>query len=227
VHRSFIAMGIAIVLSCAPPAQCDYIVAGNLSPEVFNTFAWEEIGLISPRYNNYNNVSKGQSFIAQESGLLTEIDALVAYRQPPSLAAYPPLRVTISTANAGIPATPLATLTFPKEHFTALLDSSDTRHTFDFANFRVPLVAGSEYMVLFDTPFGVAGTNGIHSAYFAGWPAARTLGVPVSVAMNGQDWQRTTWATELAIEVRAVPEPSAILSMVITVLASSCVRRGW
>jgi hypothetical protein len=195
------------------------------------TNAWEEVGLIAPAYNNYNNVSKGQTFIPTASGTLTEIDALVVYGKPPSSEDFPPLQVTVATSLAGIPVTSLATITMPKDRFTYRLTSTEARHTFDFKDFRIRLDAGAQYMVLFETPFGVAGENGVHSAYFAGWPAQRKLGLTASLARDGQNWERFSDGRlpdtrELAIEVKAVPEPATLGLILIAVLLSRCCFRG-
>lgn len=222
---------VCIVLSIAPlaPVHADYVVAGNLPETQLDSLGFEEVGWVyhSDRYN-YDNISKGQAFIPRVSGTLTEIDALIAYGIAELERPYPPLRVSVFTSDAGIPLTHLATREFPKEEFTEYDPGSDethTRFTVDFSEFLVPLLAGSEYIVTFSTPFG----DVEHSPYLIGYPNRYMgLGITASVARDGHTWERFgdvigTNDAELAIEVRAIPEPESIVQLLLAslILASA------
>lgn len=198
---------LAISILFAENAHGDYIVASNLPPVQVDTSAWEEVGLIAPNYNGYVNVSKGQTFIPHTSGVLTEVDALIGFGNPPSVAVYPPLQLSVFTSNAGIPLSQLASVELPMTDFSWYLGSDYTRETIDFSEFKIPLASGAEYMIVFATPFGVAGSHGGHSAYLIGYPQ-KFLGLSASQARDGITWERFGDIREIAIEVRAVPEPN-------------------
>ena len=201
-----------------------YVVASNLPATQITTSAWEEVGLIAPSYNNYNNVSKGQQFVAAFDGTLTTVESLVGvgFLQSPSVS--PPLNVSIYTASAGIPITLLGTTTTPASSFSSFNPPAPTDHReiFDFSSLSIPLVAGHQYLVAFDTPFGVAGRSGSNSPYLIGYPQM-FLGLTASQARNGHDWELFTGHREIAIEVRAVPEPSTIL-LALTAFAAFTIR---
>jgi hypothetical protein len=216
-------MAICALLSGSSRGEFVFVVAGNLPSAQNYALAFEEVGLIAPNYNNYNNVSKGQTFIPKVPGVLTEVDALVILGKPKNVTAYPSLRVSIFTSNAGIPISHLATVQVPKMQFTPFVISGNFRETFDFRDYNIALTAATEYMVVFATPFGVNGTSGGDSAYLIGHPNM-LIGQSASQARDGIVWERFGHRVELGIEVRAVvPEPTtlALLS-----LGSVCLLRA-
>jgi hypothetical protein len=79
----------------------DFIVASNLLDGQLRSNVAEEVGLISPTYNNFDNRKVGQSFVPQSSGVLTSVDALVRRGDQP-LSAVPPLEVSIYSSGSGI-----------------------------------------------------------------------------------------------------------------------------
>lgn len=200
-------------------ANADIVVASNLPATQIYTGAWEEVGLIAPDYNNYNNVSKGQSFTSQLTGVLTTVDALIASGR----SGEPPLNISIYTSNAGIPVTRLGTVQMASSRFARFLFSNNYRETIDFTHLKIPLVYGNEYLVAFETPFGLAGTHGGHSPYLIGWPESQALGRTASQARNGIDWEvfRTR---ELGIEVRGIPEPASAALLLTAMVALSTWR---
>ena len=198
---------LGLTLSVIGEANADVIVASNLPATQFSTLAWEEVGLIAPHYNNYNNVSKGQPFIPRYSGILTTIDTLISLGRVPPAPASPPLNVSIYSSNAGIPIAQLGTRQYSTSSFSShLVTSSHKRIAVDFSQFDIQLVAGDQYMVVFHTPFGVSGEHGGHSPYLVGYPTT-FLGLTASQAPNGIDWEVFTGHREIAIEVRAIPIP--------------------
>jgi hypothetical protein len=209
---------IALVsLSLGSSAKADFIVASNFAAGQVYTQAWEEVGLIAPKYNNVNNSAVGQTFIPQSNAKLTEVDALISAGYQHPVANSPPLRVSIATSMAGIPITNVATLELPATRFSSFFNSTNCRETFDFSAFGIDLVAGNEYMVLFQTPFGVTAPDTAvlnFTPYFVGFPQA-FLGIVGSGASDGTNWQRYPGIKELAIEVRAVPEPSTFTMLVV------------
>jgi hypothetical protein len=213
---------LAISLTFAGETHADYVVASNLLPAQIYATAFEEVGLIAPNYNNYNNVSKGQTFIPNVSGVLTEVDALVIRGEPKNVTAYPPLRVSIFTSNAGIPMSHLATIQVPRSRFSPFVIAGNFRETFDFRDYNIALTAATEYMIVFATQFGVVGTGGSESPYLIGWPRTK-IGLNASQARDGITWERFGGSRELAIEVRAevqeIPEPAALTLL--------CLSTGW
>jgi hypothetical protein len=213
---------LVILFTFVGKSHADDVVASNLLPAQNYVTAFEEVGLIAPNYNNYNNVSKGQTFIPNVSGVLTEVDALVIRGEPNNVTAYPPLRVSIFTSNAGIPMSHLATIQVPRSSFSPFVISGNFRETFDFRNHNIALTAAAEYMVVFATQFGVVGTGGSESPYLIGWPSRTTkMGLSASQARDGIIWERFGDSRELAIEVRAdiIPEPSALALMLFSAVA--------
>jgi hypothetical protein len=197
-------------------APTDLVVATNLTDAQVDTNAWEEIGLIAPAYNNYNNRSVGQSFNPQSSGILTTVDALIAAGRFSPVPGSPPLNVSIYTSAAGIPIASLGTLTFPASDFSPLLTSASNRETFDFSQFQIVLETAQEYLIAFETPFGINGRSGSDSPFLAGWSPTSldgdhslSLGENLSSATNGSDWQLSSYYKELGIVVRATPEPGS------------------
>jgi hypothetical protein len=204
----------------------DVVVASNLPPLTTRTTAWEEVGLISPTYNNYNNVGKGQAFVAASSGALTTVEALVARGTTPGQT-RPPLRVSVYTASDGLPIEVLGTKQYTSG-FGPVGSSSNTRVAFDFRDLLIRLEAGSEYFIAFETPFGNIGTNGTHAPYFVGFsidPPETHLGRPLALARNSVDWEIYSGKRELFLTVRATPEPTSIAMLVPACILASLVRR--
>jgi hypothetical protein len=198
--------------------SADVVVASNLPPATVDSGAWEEVGLIAPSYNNYNNVSKGQSFTSHITGTLTTVDALIGAGGSTPIPGSPPLNVSIYSSNDGIPLTVLGTIQVPVSSIAGRF-APNNRERIDFSDLGIPLVSGNEYMVAFETPFGISGTNGTHAPYHVGWPPARVLGQPASQARNGVDWEVMGNAREIGIEVRAIPEPDAVVLFFISTTA--------
>jgi hypothetical protein len=228
MQTKYMSAGLIIALLLSAKVEADVVVASNLPATQVHTYAWEEVGLIAPNYNNYNNVSKGQSFIPQHSGNLTTVDALISLGRFPPAPGSPPLNISIYTSNAGIPIAQLGTVQRLTSDFTPHLSSSHTRETIDFSELEIPLLAGDQYMVVFHTPFGVSGTHGGHSPYLAGYPQT-FLGLTASQARNGIYWEVFPGHREIAIEVRAIPIPepgaSTLAVLVIAVSALNPRRR--
>lgn len=206
--RYSIAVFVLLFLSDVA-AKADFVVASNLPTNWLDIGVWEEVGLIAPAYNDYNNVSNGQTFIPRLSGDLTEVDALIGAGLTQPLDGSPPLQISIHTSNSGIPLSRLGTVELPASAFSSITNSDNTRETIDFRLFHIQLSAGSQYMVTFETPFGLPGTHGGHSPFFIG-RAISSLGITASVARDGVNWEVYPGVRELAIEVRAIPEPSIL-----------------
>lgn len=62
-------------------------------------------------------------------------------------------------------------------------------------------------MIAFETPFGLEGRDGGGSPYFIAHSPSRT-GISASLARNGTVWEQFSDPRQLAIEVRAIPEPT-------------------
>jgi hypothetical protein len=222
---AFVAVFLCAIASRAIAATGDFVVASNLLDSQLRSNAAEEVGLISPTYNNFNNRKVGQSFVSQLSGILTSVDAMVIRGSVP-LSAEPPLDVSIYSSLAGIPIAQLATLSFPASVFSDGFPL-DQRKTFDFSQFQIPLDSSHEYMVTFGTAYGVNGSNGSNSPYLVDWSPssldgnhAISLGRNLSSAPDGINWQTRSFYQELGIVVRAIPEPS---TLVLSILAFAVV----
>jgi hypothetical protein len=194
---------IASVGSTSFALSPEFVVASNMTDAQVNTNAWEEIGLIAPNYKDYNNVSKGQSFLSQSNGMLTTIDALVAAGLTSPSPDSPPLNVSMYSSSDGIPVTRLGTLTISATAFAPLLGHSNHRVTFDFSPLDINLESGQEYLIAFETPFGINGHNGGDSPFFAGWSPsslagshAISLGRNLSFAADGTVWQESSFYSE-------------------------------
>ena len=159
------------------------------------------------------------------SGTLTTVEALIA-----SGVAGPPLNVSIYKSNAGIPNELLGTKEFPASEFANPF-ASNNRKIIDFSSFQISLVAGSQYLVGFETPFGIDGVTGSGSPFFAGWAPeffggipTLSLGINLSSAVNGVDWAVASNSKELGIAVRATPEPS-VTFLGLAILSVGLIRR--
>src|SRR5436190_16851891 len=106
-----------VVTSRAFAVQGDFVVASNLLDGQTSSNASEEVGLIAPAYNNFNNRKVGQSFVPLSPGILTNVVAMVTRGSQP-LSATPPLDVSVYSSAAGIPLSQLATLSFPASDFS-------------------------------------------------------------------------------------------------------------
>jgi hypothetical protein len=198
---------LAFALMTSATSKAERVTASNLPAHQVHTYAWEEVGLIAPMYNEYNNVAKGQSFIAQLGGPLTTVEALVTLGPSKPVANHPPLKVSIYTSSDGIPITRLATVERMASDFEGFLVTGFSRKVFDFANRQVKLTAGNEYMIAFETPYGIAGSHGGDSAHLIGYPQ-EFLGLNASQAPDGVHWEEFSDHRELGIVARVVPEPA-------------------
>jgi hypothetical protein len=211
VKRILVFATLVVAFWPSAAAIADVVVASNLPTTQLSTLAWEEIGMIDPRYNNYNNDSKGQQLIPSASGVLTTVDALIGVYSSSPPPNYPPLNVSIYTSLAGIPITKLATRSFPETAFFVISDTSKKhRTTIDFSASQIPIVAGNQYLVAFETPYGVNTQNNAPIPYLAGYPET-FLGLPASQARDGIHWELFGDPREIGISVSVVPEPSTLV----------------
>jgi hypothetical protein len=108
--------------------------------------------------------------------------------------------------------------------FPTLLVTGGKRQTFDFTPLQIPLTAGHEYFVSFETPFGVFSSNGLNAPFYVGViQFTPVLDRMAAFAADGVHWQLYT-NTEVLLTVRAIPEPSYIATA-LTAIAIIGVRR--
>jgi hypothetical protein len=223
---------IIAIISLPSASRADYVVADNLPDAQTTCDYWEEVGLISPLQNGDNNVAKGQEFVPQLSGLLTTIDALITSSFDAPIVGSPPLDVSIYTSTAGIPGTLLGTVLRQPSDFPFFLNDLSKRATIDFTQLHLSLAAGQQYMVTFETPFGISGDIGTDAPYFVGTElSVRNPSPPMlldhyaSFAQNGTNWQVFN-DRELAIAVHAIPEPNALALFLLVIGAPLCNPRN-
>ncbi len=214
MHRNYFAVLVVstLIVQCEL-AQADYIVASNLpDSQVYSAFWW-------PIGDSYYGVT-GQPFISTFSGTLTKIDALMGGGFTEPVANSPPLEISLFNSVNDLPTTLLGTVEKnPGDfHIVRNFPEADNRYTFDFSQFEIPLTAGDEYFLAFQTSTLVPGK--IHETdapYFAGLAIPyfgqelpTSLGKFALIKTNGIDWQ-TNNGFELAITIHAVPEPTCLL----------------
>jgi hypothetical protein len=215
----------------ATECKADVIAASNFPMGQTSTNGWQEIGLIAPRYNNFNNSNWGQSFVATADGLLTTVDTLLAAGMEQRLSGSPPLSVSFHKSVAGLPVAKLGTVSYTANDFFSVFGSDDHRVMIDFTAFAIPIRTGEEYLVAYETPFGLPGTNGSHAPYFVGLVLDNPIpfGRTTSVARNGIDWEVTPPPTppytfELATRIWTTPEPT-VGQLLIMAVAIALLRR--
>lgn len=142
--------------------------------------------------------------------MLTTVETLIGAGFFAPVANSPPLKISIYAANGGLPSALLGTRQIQASKFH-VATSFDIRETIDFTSLAIPLVQGQQYLIAFETPYGVVASRAALGPYFIGYPNS-LMGVTASQARNGIDWEVFTGDRELAIEVRAIPipEPSSL-----------------
>lgn len=129
----------------------------------------------------------------------------------------PPLAISIYESIDYLPTTLLGSVSFVAGNFPTVFGSNDHRKTVDFSAQAIPIVAGNEYIVTYETPFGIAFNDRINAPYYAGLVLGNPIpfGRVTTVARNGIDWEkspapRPPYTFELATRVWVTPEPAAI-----------------
>jgi hypothetical protein len=206
-----------ILCLSAPSAHADVIAASNFPADQKSTNGWQEIALNSPPYNGYTNSAWGQSFVANSSGILTTVDTLLAAGFESPMPGSPPLVVSFHESVAGLPTVNHAAIQYTAAAFHSIVGTTDHRVTIDFSDFRIPIHAGSEYIVTYQSPFGVGGKSGSYAPYFVGLILGNPIpfGRVTTLARNGVDWERSPAPTppftvELATRVWVTPEPKSL-----------------
>lgn len=193
-------------------AHAEVIAANNFSAEQKLMDVREEIGMNYPAYNNYTNSAWGQSFIANVGGHLTKLETLLAVGRGKKIPTTPPLVVSFCESTNGIPTSTLGAISFSPEDFNTLSVNLNYREAIDFSNFRIPIRAGSEYIVTYQSPFSLPATSTSDAPYHIGIPlVGRVLfGRDVTLARNGVNWELAT-GRELALTVWVMtPEPTSL-----------------
>jgi hypothetical protein len=223
--RSALASAV-IVFFVAAQCRADVLAANNFPEGLQSTNGWAEVGVILPSLNYvYDNVRRGQSFIAHSSGNVTRLDTLLAAGLGHLVPQSPLLDVSIYESNDGIPGTKLGTVSYAAPDFFAVFESEDHRVTVDFSSLAIAIHAGEEYLVAYESPFGVVGTDSSDAPYFVGLvldnPIPFNRGL--SAAYNGVDWEMThpipPFTFELATRVWVIPEPTSELFLVVAAMA--------
>jgi MYXO-CTERM domain-containing protein len=223
-----IVVALSAWLSDGATASADYIVASNLFDTQKTTSTYFSVGVNFPTVPA-NNISDGQSFIAKASGVVTTIDALV-FVDSNTTTGYPPLNVSIYTANAGIPISRLGTISTSRLDYNLLGSAAGHRKTLNFSSLNIMLEGGHEYFVAFETPFAVS--SPLERPYNIGQsPNSRSgnhdlsFGTNMTTALNATDWSVNSNFVELGLVVRAVPEPSSLALAALALVALPLRRR--
>ena len=232
VTRLTLASAVFVFLVAAQ-CQADVIAANNFPAGQQSTNGWAEVAVILPSFSYvYNNVRRGQSFIATSSGLVTRLDTLLAAGLDHPNLQSPPLDVSIYESNDGIPGTRLGTVSYDAADFFAVFGSDDHRLTVDFLSLAIAIHAGEEYLVAYESPFGVVGTYSSDAPYFIGLVLDNPIpfGRGLSAAYNGIDWEMThptpPFTFELATRVWVTPEPTSGLLLVFAAMALALAPSG-
>jgi hypothetical protein len=215
VHQFY--SGLVLVSLLSASAQAEVIVAHNIPDGQQSSNIWMEVGLTIPDRDSFINVSRGQSFIPTSSGTLSSVKTIITSGEGLTIADPPPLDISVYTADAGIPISKLGTRTFSRSDF---LPFSQDNHivTIDFYEFGIDLMAGAEYMVVYQCPFGVENENGRFTPFYVAAivNGPTPFGRRMSTAPHGDDWQifgvadpAITWELATSIRVIPVPEPSS------------------
>jgi len=217
-----------LVSTLAAVSEGDVITASNFPAERQSTNGWQEIALISPTYNNYHNSNWGQSFVAEISGQLTRVDTLLAAGLGSRIAGSPPLSVSIYRSMDSLPAQKLGSVTFSATSFPAVFDTNDHRVAVDFSSQGIALVANREYIVTYETPFGISSGDRIVAPYYVGLVLENPIpfGRVTSLARDGVHWEKSPAPTppytfELATRVWVVPEPATSALVVVSLILSA------
>jgi hypothetical protein len=222
---------LAIGLTLGPhsgTAKADYVVASNLPDSQNYSIFWWPIG-------DTDYGVTGQPFTSTSSGILTTIDALMGGGFTWPVANSPPLEISLFNSVNDLPTTLLGTVERnPGDfHIVRNFPDANNRYTFDFSQFQIPLTAGNEYFLAFQTPTLIAAEFPETDApYFSGLAVAdfspfspMSLGKFALIQKNGINWQ-TNSGFELAITVHAVPEPTCIHLLAAAALLGCVARRA-
>jgi hypothetical protein len=128
--------------------------------------------------------------------------------------------VSFSESNAGLPTTNLGAVSYTALDFNSVYGTASHLVTVDFANFKIPIHTGSEYIVTYRSPFGVPTMN-YDAPYYVGLVLDNPIpfGRVTTVAENGVDWRRSLppippYTFELATRVWVTPEPPSFLMFI-------------
>ncbi len=197
-------------------ARADYIVASNFPASDADSNVTDGVGVIS-QIENYNNLAAGQSFTPTANGILTTVEAHIAGAVEVLMPSTPPpLEVSLFKAVNCTPTVLLGTLEEQPSDFRSWSVDVSHRYAIDFSQLQIPLIAGEQYFIAFQTPVGVPGFVEIWSPYLVGVKQSLSIPFPppslgsyASVAPNWNDWH-TEPNYELLITVSAIPEPCCL-----------------
>jgi hypothetical protein len=222
-------VAIISLIDTFPASAAAITVADNLPPGDTIVYSWEEVGLAASA--EYTNGAKGQSFNAAASGQLHTLTTLIGAGIEDRIPQSPPLNISFCTAVNGVPLERLATVTMAAEDFQPLFRSDNFLETIDFTSFDVGIIAGREYMVLYECPYGISGPNANYAPYLIGMivNGEISLGHQLSYALDGRSWLRLVpepmYTFELATQVSVVPEPESAILTGISIFLATVIRR--
>jgi hypothetical protein len=213
---AFVLLGVVAVITAA---RADIVVADNFTPSFTFSGFRTDVGYRSPPGSSttFLNMAPAQRFIASQPGQLTSVTSYMMRWS----ASSPDIHISIRADSGGRPGAILGERSFTAGDFPASYFPPNPPVTLDLSSLNLTLSASQPYHVVFRTDTSVV-SSAFYSLHMQN-PHANSFGFAAYESRDGgATWPAlpSAFGLEIPLQVRVVPEPSAIAWLVICACAA-------